>query len=55
MKRGTNVTYENDESGRGYYAVTKSRGKLTIDGREPQGDYVRCYPIGEIMGLWNEV
>ena len=88
MKRGTNVTYENDESGRGYYAVTKSRGRLTIDevedalreraeydyyaliakvfdedssqyfwdigDGEPQGDYVRCYPIGEIMGLWKE-
>lgn len=88
MKRGTNVTYENDESGRGYYAVTKARGRLTIDevedalrecadydyyalivkafdedssqfflhldDGEPQGDYVQCYPIGELMGLWKD-
>ena len=27
---------------------------FSIDGREPQGDYVRCYPIGELLGLWKE-
>ena len=88
MKRGTNVTFEEDNAGRGYYAVTKKRGKLTIDevedalrefavydyyaliakvfdedssqffldidDGEPRGDYVRCYPIGEILGLWKD-
>jgi len=88
VKRGINVTFEEDNAGRGYYAVTKKRGKLTIeevedalrefadhdyyaliakafdedssqyfldiDDGEPQGDYVQCYPVGEIMGLWKD-
>ena len=88
MKRGIYVTCEWDNAGRNYYAVTKKRGKLTIEevedalrecadhdyyaliakvfdvdssqfflkfgDDEPKGDYVECYPIGEIMGLWKD-